>query len=193
VLRDDEFLSSFPALDGFSADDALPAVTLILGGVRSGKSRFAQKLIERQGKGLYLATAQAGDAEMARRIAEHKARRDGLWTTIEEPIELVAAIESNADPARPILVDCLTLWLSNLMHAGRDVAVETLKLTQAIPDLSGPVMFVSNEVGLGIVPDNALARAFRDHAGMLHQKIAEISGLVVFMAAGLPVIVKKPA
>jgi len=193
VLRDGEFSTSFQGSDTLRVGEALPAVTLVLGGVRSGKSRFAQSLVERHGRGLYLATAEAGDGEMAERIARHKARRNGLWITIEEPIDLAHAIESNAEPARPILVDCLTLWLSNLIHAGRDIDAETQKLLQALGGLSGSIVLVSNEVGLGIVPDNELARAFRDHAGILHQKVGEIADLVVFMAAGLPLVVKKPA
>ena len=170
--------------------ESLPAVTLVLGGARSGKSRFAESLIERHGAGLYLATAEAGDGEMAERIAHHRARRGEQWTTVEEPFDLAGALRSNAGPSRPILIDCLTLWLSNLMHANRDVEAEMANLTAALP-FSGPVVFVSNEVGFGIVPDNALARAFRDHAGRLHQAIAEKADLVVFVAAGLPLVLKN--
>lgn len=169
----------------------LPAVTLILGGARSGKSRYAEALIEALGPGLYLATAEAGDAEMAERIGRHKARRGNAWTTVEEPLALASVLAAEARPGRPVLVDCLTLWLSNLMHAGRDVPAEIEGLTNDLPALSGPVVFVSNEVGLGIVPDNPLARAFRDHAGRLHEAVAAEAGLVVFMAAGLPVVLKE--
>lgn len=193
MLHDDASLPYPSEREIWPAEAALPPVTLVLGGVRSGKSRFAQSLIERAGAGLYLATAEAGDAEMAARIREHQERRGQSWKTLEEPVELTAALAKNADPARPILVDCLTLWLSNLIHAGRDVESEAEKLIQALPDLSGPVVFVSNEVGLGIVPENAMARAFRDQAGTLNQRIAEVSDLVVFMAAGLPLAIKKPA
>ena len=170
----------------------LPPTTLVLGGTRAGKSQFAESLIERHGQGLYVATAEAGDAEMAARIARHKARRGGTWTTLEEPLDLAATLASRADPERPILVDCLTLWLSNLMHAGRDVAAETLRLVKALP-CSGPVVLVSNEVGLGIVPDNELARKFRDHAGRLHQAIAARADLVIFVAAGIPLVLKRAA
>jgi adenosylcobinamide kinase/adenosylcobinamide-phosphate guanylyltransferase len=165
-------------------------VTLILGGARSGKSRYAECLIEAHGPGLYLATAEAGDPEMAERIRRHKARRGDRWATVEEPLALAAALAAESRPGRPVLVDCLTLWLSNVMHAGRDVDGEIAGLADALPGLSGPVVFVSNEVGLGIVPESALARAFRDHAGRLHQAIAERAGLVVLMAAGLPLVLK---
>lgn len=193
MLHDDASLPFPSEADVWPAAAALPPVTLVLGGVRSGKSRFAQGLIGRAGAGLYLATAEAGDEEMAARIREHRRRRGACWATIEEPLELAAALAENADPARPIVVDCLTLWLSNLIHAGRDIDGEADKLVRALPGLSGPVVFVSNEVGLGIVPENGLARAFRDHAGILNQRMAEASDLVVLMAAGLPLALKKPA
>ena len=171
---------------------ALPRVTLVLGGARSGKSRFAEGLIEAHpGRPVYLATAQAGDAEMAERIRRHRARRGERWTTLEEPLDLPRALASVPRDNTPVLVDCLTLWLSNLMAAGRNVERETQSLIESLPDLRGPVVFVSNEVGLGIVPDNALARAFRDHAGFLHQSIAAAADRVYFVAAGLPMLLKK--
>ncbi|MGQ0662476.1 MAG: bifunctional adenosylcobinamide kinase/adenosylcobinamide-phosphate guanylyltransferase [Pseudomonadota bacterium] len=170
----------------------LPALTLVLGGARSGKSAYAERLIEGAlapgASGLYLATAAAGDAEMAARIAEHRARRGPSWRLREEPLELAGALVSES--RRPILVDCLTLWLSNLMAAGRDAAAESGRLVAVLARLEGPVVFVSNEVGLGIVPDNAPARAFRDHAGRLHQAVGAAAQRVVFMAAGLPLVVK---
>jgi adenosylcobinamide kinase/adenosylcobinamide-phosphate guanylyltransferase len=174
----------------FRATTPLAPVTLILGGARSGKSEHAERMIEATGPGLYLATAEAGDKEMAERIRRHRERRGAGWDTAEEPLALAPALAALARPERPILVDCLTLWLSNLMQAERDVAAETTGLAEALPGLAGPVVFVSNEVGLGIVPENDMARAFRDHAGRLHQAVAARAGLVVFMAAGLPLTLK---
>jgi adenosylcobinamide kinase/adenosylcobinamide-phosphate guanylyltransferase len=169
----------------------LPHATLVLGGARSGKSRYAEGLIEAAATAaLYLATATAGDAEMEDRIAHHRARRSDRWATIEEPIDLVARLVAEARPDRPILVDCLTLWLSNLMGAGRDVGSATRDLAAALGDLAGPVVFVANEVGLGIVPETALGRAFRDHAGRLNQAVAAAAERVVFIAAGLPLLLK---
>jgi adenosylcobinamide kinase/adenosylcobinamide-phosphate guanylyltransferase len=168
----------------------LPPLTLVLGGARSGKSRLAERLAIASGRALYLATATPGDAEMAARIREHQARRGASWQTIEEPFDLADTLAAHAAPGRPVLVDCLTLWLANLMAAERDIAAETRRLVEALPGLAGPVVFVSNEVGLGIVPDNALARRFRDDAGRLHQEIAGVAALVLFVAAGLPLALK---
>jgi adenosylcobinamide kinase/adenosylcobinamide-phosphate guanylyltransferase len=163
-------------------------VTLVLGGARSGKSAHAERLIAALGApALYIATATAGDAEMAARIAAHQARRGSLWTTRDAPLDLACAIAA-AD--RPALVDCLTLWVSNLMHAGRDVAAEGERVIAALADARAPVVLVSNEVGLGIVPDNALAREFRDLAGRLNQRVAAVADRVVFIAAGLPLTLK---
>ncbi len=170
---------------------ALPRLLLVLGGARSGKSRYAEAAIEAAaGGGLYLATAGIADAEMAVRVAEHRARRGPAWSTIEEPVEIARRIEAGARPDRPILVDCLTLWLSNLMLAGRDPDAETERLMAALGRARGSVVLVANEVGLGIVPDNALAREFRDHAGRLNQRIAAAADTVVFIAAGLPLALK---
>lgn len=174
----------------------LPRVTLVLGGARSGKSRHAERLIESALGGAfyegatYLATAEALDAEMAARVAKHRARRGDSWTTVEEPLDLIGALTGHADPKRPILVDCLTLWLSNLMGAGGDIDAQTAALAARLQDLGGPVVLVSNEVGLGIVPDNELARAFRDHAGRLNQAVAQAADHVLFVAAGLPMTLK---
>jgi adenosylcobinamide kinase / adenosylcobinamide-phosphate guanylyltransferase len=183
--------ASVPSRDAHS----LPHLTLVLGGARSGKSRYAEALIAGAAAAIYLATAEAHDAEMAARIERHRARRavqsDTAWQTIEEPVALAARLAEAARPDRPILVDCLTLWLSNLMLAGRDVAAETAALVTAIPSLAGPLVLVANEVGLGIVPDNALARDFRDHAGVLNQAIAAAADRVVFLAAGLPLVLKE--
>ncbi len=166
---------------------SLAPVTLVLGGARSGKSRHAETLVESQsGPCIYLATAQAGDGEMAARIAAHRARRCPRWTTVEEPLDLAAALNQACGPDRAVLVDCLTLWLSNLLGAERSVAAECERLLAALAGLAGPVVLVSNEVGQGVVPDNALARAFVDHAGRLHQELGALAQRVVFMTAGLP-------
>jgi adenosylcobinamide kinase / adenosylcobinamide-phosphate guanylyltransferase len=167
----------------------LPPLTLILGGARAGKSRFAEELIERIARpALYVATAEPGDDEMRTRIAAHRARRGDHWSTVEEPLELVNILL--AETARPVLIDCLTLWLSNLMGAKRDVGFESERLLSILPKAQTPVVMVANEVGLGIVPDNAMARDFRDHAGRLNQRIAQLAQRVVFMVAGLPLALK---
>lgn len=172
-------------------DAALPAVTLILGGARSGKSRFAEGLIAAApAPWVYLATGEAGDAEMAARIRHHQERRGERWRTIEEPLDLPGALHRAADVGRTVLVDCLTLWVSNLMATSRDVMAETEALVAALPQISTPIVFVANEVGLGIVPDNALARAFRDEAGRVNQAIAAVADRVYFVAAGLPLVMK---
>jgi adenosylcobinamide kinase/adenosylcobinamide-phosphate guanylyltransferase len=167
----------------------LPPITLVLGGARAGKSRFAEELIESTRRpALYLATAEPHDDEMRVRIAAHRARRGTGWTTIEEPLELVNILL--AEGTRPVLLDCLTLWLSNLMGAKRDIGFEIERLLAVLPKAQTPVVTVANEVGLGIVPDNAMAREFRDHAGRLNQGIARLAQRVVFMAAGLPLALK---
>lgn len=179
---------------GMTRAMTLPPVTLVLGGARSGKSRHAESLVESAvGVCVYVATATAGDDEMAARIAAHRARRGPRWTIVEAPLDLVAALHSECRPGRAVLVDCLTLWLSNLLGAGRDPAEAGAQLIAALPALGGPVVFVSNEVGLGVVPDNALARAFVDHAGRLHQDLAAAAQSVVYMTAGLPLALKSAA
>lgn len=167
-----------------------PHLTLVLGGARSGKSRHAEALIEAlPAPWVYIATAQAYDEEMSQRIAEHRARRPIGWETVDAPLELAEAIA--AQPAgRPILVDCLTLWLTNLMLAEHDAAAAREALLAACERASAALVLVGNEVGLGIVPENALARRFRDEAGRLHQALAARAGRVVFMVAGLPMQVK---
>jgi adenosylcobinamide kinase/adenosylcobinamide-phosphate guanylyltransferase len=163
-------------------------ISLILGGARSGKSAYAEKLIRAMPPPwVYCATAQALDNEMRDRIAHHRARRGEGWITLETPLDLADVL---AAATHPILVDCLTLWLTNVMLAGRDVAAESARLLAASQVSKAPVVFVSNEVGLGIVPDNPLAREFRDHAGRLNQDVATIANRVVFMAAGLPMVLK---
>jgi adenosylcobinamide kinase / adenosylcobinamide-phosphate guanylyltransferase len=169
----------------------LPAVTLVLGGARSGKSRFAENLITSAlGPWIYLATGEARDAEMAARIRHHQERRGAGWRTVEEPLDLLRGLRGAAGEGGAILVDCLTLWVSNLMAADRDVARATKQLVAALPQISTPIVFVANEVGLGIVPDNALARAFRDEAGRVNQAIAAAANRVYFIAAGLPLVMK---
>lgn len=175
--------------------DPLRPVTLVLGGAASGKSLFAESLIESgfdkhwQGA-TYLATATAEDAEMATKIERHRERRGPHWTTVEEPLALSDALAKHAQAGRPILVDCLTLWLTNLILADRvhDAAAKTL--AESLPALPGPVVFVSNEVGGGIVPDNALARQFRNAAGRLNQTIAAAANRVYLVTAGLPQTLK---
>jgi adenosylcobinamide kinase/adenosylcobinamide-phosphate guanylyltransferase len=169
-----------------AASGDLPRLTLVLGGARSGKSRYAEQLVGAR-PALYLATGEAHDAEMRARIQDHQQRRGPNWTTHEAPLALAEALLA-AD--RPVLVDCLTLWLSNLLGAGRTIDRETDTLVAALGKIRVPVILVTNEVGLGIVPDNQLAREFRDHAGRLHQAVAAIATRVVFVAAGLPLMLK---
>lgn len=168
---------------------------LILGGARSGKTALAEQLAVRaSSKPAYLATAEALDDEMAERVAAHQRMREGRFDTIEEPMELAAAIFAAAQEHDVILVDCLTLWITNLLSMERDVAeeVETLAETlEAIEDTQ--LIIVSNEVGLGIVPDNALARTFRDLTGSAHQRLAEICAHVYLVVAGIPMVVKGDA
>lgn len=170
---------------------AVPVIRLVLGGARSGKSAFAEGLVAESGlERLYLATGRAFDGEMEARIALHRERRGADWTTIEEPLELAAALADHSTAERIVLVDCLTLWLTNLMMAERDVGAAFDGLVAMLPRLAGPVVLVSNEVGLGIVPENRMAREFRDHAGRLHQRIAALADEVTFVAAGLPLRMK---
>jgi adenosylcobinamide kinase/adenosylcobinamide-phosphate guanylyltransferase len=161
--------------------------TLVLGGARSGKSRYAEALVTAlPPPWTYVATAQIFDREMRERVDAHRAARAAGWVTIEEPLDLAGALAA----AGPVLVDCLTLWLTNVMLAERDVDAGVAALLAALKDRTAPCVLVSNEVGLGIVPDNALARRFRDAAGVLHQRLAAQADRVVFMVAGLPLVVK---
>ena len=164
----------------------------ILGGARSGKSAFAQRRAAASGLNvIYLATAEAGDAEMAERIARHRAERPKDWGLVEEPLALAAALRAHAAPNRCLLVDCLTLWLSNLLAVGDNaLAAETQNLLAALPTLPGHLLLVSNEVGQGIVPAHPLARRFRDEAGRLHQTVADRCDRVSFIMAGLPLTLK---
>lgn len=173
----------------------LPPVTLVLGGVRSGKSLYAENLLESFASKIYLATAEAQesskDAEMTARIEEHQKRRGPGWETVEEPLDLARWLSDHSFPELPVLVDCLTLWLSNVMAAGRDVDAEINTLAECLKSYSGTVVMVSNEVGTGIVPDNALARAYMDNAGRMNQAIAAVTGRVVMMHAGLASVLKE--
>ena len=180
-----------PAAHPTAARTGNPLVCFVLGGARSGKSAWAEA--ETMASGLapiYVATCEPGDEEMAERVRRHRDRRGSGWTTAEAPLDLVAAIEAQAGPGRALLVDCLTLWLSNLMAAGRDPEAEGERLAACLAEVAGPVVVVSNEVGHGIVPDNAAARAFRDAAGRLHQTVAAAAGRVILVSAGLPLILK---
>lgn len=169
-----------------------PETLFILGGARSGKSRYAQRRAEAfPGKLIFIATAQAFDAEMTDRIAQHRMDRGGRWSTVEAPLDLATAIATHDAPDTILLIDCLTLWASNLMLQDRDIPRETARLVTAIRATYGPLILVANEVGLGIVPDNALARRFRDVAGSINQAVAAASDEAVMMFAGLPMWLKK--
>lgn len=166
---------------------------LILGGARSGKSRFGEKVaLKLSPSPAYIATANAGDAEMKKRIAEHKSNRSTRFTTFEEPLHLAGAITEAALEHEAILVDCLTLWLSNLMFSEDGAVDEGIKELLAVlkKTSSARIILISNEVGQGIVPDNKLAREFRDEAGLMHQQVASVSENVVFVTAGIPVALK---
>ena len=163
----------------------------ILGGARSGKSRRALELAEDAGvRRVFVATAEAWDEEMTERIARHQAERGPTWITIEAPLDLVPALGKAARDGDVCLVDCLTLWLSNLMHHDRDVENETAKLCEAVSAMSIPIVLVSNEVGLGLVPETPLGRAFRDAQGRLNQAVSGVCDRVDFVTAGLPIRLK---
>jgi adenosylcobinamide kinase/adenosylcobinamide-phosphate guanylyltransferase len=171
-------------------------IILITGGARSGKSRYAeQRALEMSVRPLYVATAEAKDEEMAQRIAKHKKRRDAQWRTIEEPLALAEALLAQRGKTDCALVDCLTLWISNLLirHDEKYASEKVEALIETLPQLSFHLLFVTNEVGWGIVPDNPLARKFRDLAGWTNQQMAQAADEVILMVAGMPMIVKKVA
>jgi adenosylcobinamide kinase/adenosylcobinamide-phosphate guanylyltransferase len=169
-------------------------VVLITGGARSGKSRYAEERAAGLGaRLLYLATGEPGDEEMARRIAEHRKRRGERWVTIEEPLQVRRTLAEHQGKVDCAVVDCLTLWVSNLLiqRGEESVTKATEDLIQGLPQLNFHLLFVTNEVGWGIVPDNSLARQFRDLSGWANQRIAEVVDEVVLMIAGIPFTVKK--
>ena len=165
---------------------------LVLGGARSGKTGFAERLAMRMGnKPVYLATATALDGEMRERVRTHQAQRAGNFTTVEEALDVPSAIVTAAKGHDVILMDCITLWITNMLEANIDVAAAVEELYGVLNDVdTSRVILVSNEVGLGIVPDNPLGRSFRDLAGAAHQRLAEICDDVYFIAAGLPLVMK---
>jgi adenosylcobinamide kinase / adenosylcobinamide-phosphate guanylyltransferase len=164
-------------------------LTLVLGGARSGKSRYAENLVMAlPSPWLYVATAEARDSEMAERVAAHQGRRGPNWTTVETSRDIAGALAANANI--PALVDCLTLWLSNVLLADADVDAEIEHLDEALARAAAPIVLVANEVGSGIVPDNALGRRFRDLQGLLNQRIAARADRVFLVVAGLPLTLK---
>ncbi len=179
-------------MDHFCSEKSLPALTLVLGGAASGKSRYAESLVQATDqKRIYIATAQAFDEEMRAKIAAHKIQRGPNWMTIECPIDLCDAI-SGCAPDDVVLIDCLTLWLTNVLLTERDVDAEMDALVASLSSASATILVVSNEVGQGIVPDNALSRQFRSAQGRLNQKVAEHADTVVGVMAGLPFALKGP-
>ncbi len=166
-------------------------ITFILGGARSGKSTHALTLGERfAGSHIFIATAQALDGEMADRIKHHRAERSDHWKTIEEPLDIAAAIAEHAGRDQTILIDCLTLWLSNIFHHQGDPDSEITKLINTLAQTTGNIILVSNEIGLGLVPETSMGRQFRDAQGRLNQKVAAVSDIVEFIAAGIPLRLK---
>lgn len=165
----------------------LPPLTLILGGQRSGKSAYAESLIGQARKAIYLATGQALDSEMSARIDAHRARRGNNWSTLEEPLDLASALKGIK---QPVLIDSMAMWVANFLQAGRDVEAETLALVQALESVKSAVVIVSDEVGLGVIPANPLARNFIDALGLANQKIAARAERVVMITAGLAQVLK---
>lgn len=168
----------------------MPKVSLILGGAKSGKSKYSEDLTSNYENKIYIATAEARDGEMKDRIKAHQKQRGTSWQTIEEPLNIKDHIQSLHEPNSVILIDCITLWLSNLFEQNCNIETETNLLLKTLPNCSADVILVSNELGLSIVPENALARKFRDEQGILNQKLAKVATNVVFIAAGLPINLK---
>jgi adenosylcobinamide kinase/adenosylcobinamide-phosphate guanylyltransferase len=170
-----------------------PRITLVTGGCRSGKSRFALRQASAGAHPVFVATAEAHDDEMAGRIARHRSERDPSFHTVEAPHDLAAALRALPPQTDVALVDCLTLWVSNLLcrpSATEDTPAEIAKLLDVLRDPPCDIILVTNEVGMGIVPDNALARRFRDEAGFLNQAIAALADTVVFVVSGIPTVIK---
>ena len=177
----------------FSLPDSGPYGALILGGARSGKSRFGEALVRNaKGRAVYVATAEKRDDEMQQRILQHQQDRGHDWHLIEEPINLARVLSHHVGTNDVVLVDCLTIWLCNLMEQKRDIEGEFDELLDALRLSPARIVLISNEVGWGIVPDNAMARAFRDHAGRLHQRLAAQIDTVIAVIAGLPLTLKAP-
>jgi adenosylcobinamide kinase/adenosylcobinamide-phosphate guanylyltransferase len=168
-------------------------IVFVLGGTRSGKSSFALREASRiEGRKLFVATAQAYDEEMEERIAKHRSERKDDWETLEEPIDLAGAVRVACQTHHVAIVDCLTIWLSNLMGAEGDIEKAQDEFIESLKGAPGSLslFIVSNEVGMGIVPENAMARQFRDLAGRLNQRVAEVASRVFFVAAGIPMKIK---
>lgn len=166
---------------------------LILGGTRSGKSALAERLAQESGlQVVYIATATAGDQEMAQRIERHQKRRPQAWQLVEEPIQLADVLQQRAADDCCLLVDCLTLWLSNLLTEEADLKQQREQLLELLPNLPGRLIMVSNEVGMGLVPMSEIARRFQDETGMLHQALAQQCERVILTVAGLPHLLKGP-
>ncbi len=168
-------------------------LTLILGGASSGKSAYAERLATVSGLSpVYLATGRAGDGEMADKIARHQARRGPEWQLVEAPLDLAQPLQQ-AGAGQVLLLDCLTLWLSNQLEAGHNIELETTRLLEALSTTKAQVIAVSNELGMGLVPATPLGRSFRDAQGQLNQRVAAAAARVTFVAAGLPLSLKAPA
>ncbi len=169
----------------------LTRTTLILGGARSGKSLFAENILKNYEQKTYLATAVARDSEMKKRVEKHRARRGPSWQTIEESIDITNVISTHGEKGVPLLLDCLTLWAMNLLSAGLDHHQEVKRLSDTLERIPGPVVMVSNEIGLGVIPETKLSRLFVDLQGDINQAVAEVSDRVIFVAAGLPIVMKN--
>jgi adenosylcobinamide kinase / adenosylcobinamide-phosphate guanylyltransferase len=175
----------------------LKQITLVIGGCKSGKSRQALALAEKiNARGTFIATCEPFDAELKERVARHKAQRDASWRTVDAPIHLAEAVSTCSGTSEILVVDCLTLWINNLLLITEDetrISEHISQLLDALSTVSCPVILVSNEVGAGIVPENRLARLFRDLAGVANQRVAAIADTVIYMVAGIPMIIKGMA
>ena len=164
---------------------------LVTGGARSGKTACALRLAEQSGLEKWMiATAEGGDAEMAERIAKHRAERGDGWRVVEEPLDLAGALEGEVQAGRVVVVDCLTLWLSNLMYHERDIEQELVRLCNMVERSHDPLIFVTNELGMGLVPESSLGRAFRDLHGRMNQQVAERCDAATFVVSGMAMKIK---